>query len=181
MYANQESPRLYCFIIRKAFTSHYLTAFTPHFTNMSYYLLSFNIINRDNAHLPDCDNDDQCVGDLICFQRTGDEFVPGCTNVPGFTTEDFCIPKPTNLLQNIGNEYTNGYYGECQGDCDSNSDCAGNLVCFQRTGKQTDRYTTTCTYSVFYFVCIRCVRICHLSISAQPLTYLVFFPLLSRV
>jgi len=73
------------------------------------------------------------VGDLICFQRRADENVPGCTNVPGFTTEDFCIPKPTNLLQNIGNGHINGYYGECQGDCDSDSDCSGDLVCFERS------------------------------------------------
>ena len=89
-------------------------------------------------------------GDLICFQRTGDEIVPGCTGLTtDFTTEDFCIPKPTNLLQNIGDEYTNGYYGECQGDCDSNSDCFGDLVCFPRTGKQTDM---SCAYmSVYHF------------------------------
>jgi len=110
-----------------------LIAFKPH-TNTFYHLPSFIFINRDNAHLPDCDNDDQCVGDLICFQRRADENVPGCTNVPGFTTEDFCIPKPTNLLQNIGNGHINGYYGECQGDCDSNSDCFGDLVCFERSG-----------------------------------------------
>ena len=27
----------------------------------------------------DCDTDDDCAGDLVCFQRDGGEDVPGCS------------------------------------------------------------------------------------------------------
>ena len=26
----------------------------------------------------DCDNDSECAGDMICFQRPSNEVVPGC-------------------------------------------------------------------------------------------------------
>ena len=26
----------------------------------------------------DCDNDSECAGDMICFQRSANEVVPGC-------------------------------------------------------------------------------------------------------
>ena len=93
----------------------------------------------------DCDTNADCQGDMICFQRRGDEHVPGCNNdgifglangILTLPTEDFCIPEPPNMLKFTGDEEVNGFYNECEGDCDSNSDCAGNLSCFQRDGRE---------------------------------------------
>jgi hypothetical protein len=40
----------------------------------------------------DCDNDNECEGNLLCFERqgvTGDSPVPGCEGV-GVTDKDYC-------------------------------------------------------------------------------------------
>ena len=43
----------------------------------------------------DCDLDSDCKGDLICFQRDGDESVPGCEDSPYATYGyDYCV-SPT--------------------------------------------------------------------------------------
>lgn len=40
----------------------------------------------------DCDNDDECEGDLICFQRSRGEAVPGCNSDSlGDTTRDLFV------------------------------------------------------------------------------------------
>ena len=68
----------------------------------------------------DCDNDEQCEGDLLCFERAGTEAVPGCegTGEPGV---DYCFSRPSeNFLWVMGN---NGIPAEafplglCSGDC----------------------------------------------------------------
>jgi hypothetical protein len=38
----------------------------------------------------DCDEDDDCEGDLVCFQRDGDKPVPGCSGSDG-SRSDYCI------------------------------------------------------------------------------------------
>mmetsp|Transcript_9057 Transcript_9057/g.18200 ORF Transcript_9057/g.18200 Transcript_9057/m.18200 type:complete len:840 (+) Transcript_9057:96-2615(+) len=96
----------------------------------------------DGPHFPlgecegDCDNDDECEGDLICFQR-GDADVPGCLGTPGGS--DYCIkPVPGLLVErgNNGNPAANFPLGECEGDCDNDGDCVGDLKCFQRNGQE---------------------------------------------
>jgi hypothetical protein len=51
-------------------------------------------------------------------------------------TESFTVWTPPTL-QNLGGNGCSGYWGypcsKCQGDCDSDSDCVGNLKCFQRS------------------------------------------------
>ena len=68
----------------------------------------------------DCDNDEQCEGDLLCFERAGTEAVPGCegTGEPGV---DYCFSRPSeNFLWVMGN---NGIpaeafpLGSCEADC----------------------------------------------------------------
>ena len=84
----------------------------------------------------DCDNDDECEGDLICFHR-GNADVPNCLGVPD--SSDYCIkPVPFLLTErgNNGNPAANFPLGECEGDCDSDTDCAGDLLCFQRGGQE---------------------------------------------
>jgi hypothetical protein len=44
----------------------------------------------------DCDNDDECLGDLICFQRNG-ETIPGCADGDQVNGRaDFCIENPSD-------------------------------------------------------------------------------------
>lgn len=114
----------------------------------------------------DCDEDDDCIGDLICIQRSTNSYkaVPGClggeTNSWG---TDYCArpdaaivtanptteptvpptisPAPTPAyprLMKIGNNWNNSGFplNECEGDCDRNRDCKGNLICFQREGTE---------------------------------------------
>jgi hypothetical protein len=48
----------------------------------------------------DCDDDDECAGDLICFQRDGTEVVPGCVGVPEEKV-DYCIKPPQELVESV--------------------------------------------------------------------------------
>jgi len=40
----------------------------------------------------DCDHDGDCIGDLVCFHRHGDEEVPGCNGVAR-RAWDYCVSK----------------------------------------------------------------------------------------
>lgn len=96
----------------------------------------------------DCDSDDQCAGDLKCFQREGGQDVPGCSGGRESTSKtDYCYdPNYANgaiaegngeepeLDDSGGSDYCKpgNTCGLCQGDCDDDSDCAGELVCYQR-------------------------------------------------
>lgn len=113
----------------------------------------------------DCDGDNDCAGDLICYQRDRFSTVPGCSGGEQDSSRtDYCTrpqggpqpntPRPTSAPQTdrptpapqtaptrsshieyIGNNWNPASafpLDLCQGDCDSNSDCAENLICFQR-------------------------------------------------
>lgn len=77
-------------------------------------------------------------GLLMCFKRTGTEVVPGCSGT-GQSGADYCYDAGATIttLREVGN---NGIpssrfpMAACQGDCDTDSDCIGDLVCFQRGG-----------------------------------------------
>mmetsp|Transcript_38218 Transcript_38218/g.92479 ORF Transcript_38218/g.92479 Transcript_38218/m.92479 type:complete len:761 (+) Transcript_38218:208-2490(+) len=81
----------------------------------------------------DCDSDAQCQEGLICHVRSkGSQQVPGCSgnaDLIGDSGEDFCILPPLEIVGN--NNVTD--LAICQADCDSNKDCSGNLVCYQRS------------------------------------------------
>eukprot|EP00980_Cylindrotheca_fusiformis_P011317 scaffold2611_cov70-Cylindrotheca_fusiformis.AAC.2 len=80
----------------------------------------------------DCDSDDDCEGDLVCFQRDHYESVPGCSGGSSDGTRtDYCVEKGSGNgpKKPLRFEYP---LGKCKGDCDSDSDCAGDLVCYQR-------------------------------------------------
>ena len=88
----------------------------------------------------DCDDDNDCEGDLICHQRSGFDSVPGCGGEGGSRDvfgKDVCI-KPNALetkeVTFVGNPCNaDGTPCEvCTGDCDRDSDCAGSLRCAQR-------------------------------------------------
>jgi hypothetical protein len=97
----------------------------------------------------DCDSDKQCTAPLKCFQRNGNQRVPGCSN-RGNTKKtksvDFCYDATAGnnmgmKHHNLVNKGVSGCTktkrcGLCQGDCDSDLDCAPSLKCFQRNGLQ---------------------------------------------
>ena len=83
----------------------------------------------------DCDSDDDCAPGLICLQRHKTETVPGCTGF-GQSGKDYCYLETLSKLGNNGSPATAFPLDECRGDCDEHSDCAGNLLCFERRGKE---------------------------------------------
>eukprot|EP00560_Eucampia_antarctica_P003610 CAMPEP_0197840098 /NCGR_PEP_ID=MMETSP1437-20131217/45406_1 /TAXON_ID=49252 ORGANISM="Eucampia antarctica, Strain CCMP1452" /NCGR_SAMPLE_ID=MMETSP1437 /ASSEMBLY_ACC=CAM_ASM_001096 /LENGTH=622 /DNA_ID=CAMNT_0043449649 /DNA_START=116 /DNA_END=1985 /DNA_ORIENTATION=+ len=118
--------------------------------------------NQCNECEGDCDQNGDCAGDLICFQRSGFTTVPGCSG-SGIENKDYCIlpnqgdsqptpipaphPIPTDApvvlptvksLVYVSPECEqDNQCNECEGDCDQNGDCAGDLICFQRSGFTT--------------------------------------------
>lgn len=86
----------------------------------------------------DCDSDRDCRGNLVCFKRSNYESVPGCSG-RGSSGADYCVRSTTggggNHLEYIARDAED--LGECQGDCDSDSDCRGSLVCFKRSGYES--------------------------------------------
>merc|ERR1719273_153218 len=80
----------------------------------------------------DCDDDSDCSGHLECWERTGNGMPvpPGCSGIP-IGEYDYCWnPKFTLSLVNKGGTATN--LGQCEGDCDVDSDCRGGLKCYHR-------------------------------------------------
>eukprot|EP00581_Thalassiosira_minuscula_P006350 CAMPEP_0183748818 /NCGR_PEP_ID=MMETSP0737-20130205/67967_1 /TAXON_ID=385413 /ORGANISM="Thalassiosira miniscula, Strain CCMP1093" /LENGTH=473 /DNA_ID=CAMNT_0025984557 /DNA_START=468 /DNA_END=1888 /DNA_ORIENTATION=+ len=92
----------------------------------------------------DCDNDNECEGALVCFTRSVEEgnigaSVPGCSGNGGDASDDdddFCTARPSSTyLAYIANGGVNqGAFPlkECEGDCDDDSECEGDLICFIR-------------------------------------------------
>jgi len=95
----------------------------------------------------DCDKDSDCAGDLRCAQRggnasTGNVHVPGCVWGPDsdslrLSDDDFCfmpISQP-GVINYVGECSSTSYLcGLCESDCDSDSDCEGDLICVRRDG-----------------------------------------------
>jgi hypothetical protein len=86
----------------------------------------------------DCDSNADCEGDLVCYQRSkwSMSSVPGCSgnvNEIGNGGEDFCIVASASFAALAMVAIGLDGMQVCQGDCDRNSDCAGSLVCYQRS------------------------------------------------
>jgi hypothetical protein len=86
----------------------------------------------------DCDTDSSCRGnDLVCLQRGPYESVPGCSGgETDATYSDYCV-RNSDLAMPRLSWSTNFPLGRCQGDCDKDIDCQGNLICFQRNEHDT--------------------------------------------
>ena len=93
----------------------------------------------------DCDSDADCFSGLKCFQRSHSSvLVPGCkkfgitddgVNDDGHAT-DYCY-NPGSLVNKGVNGCTNAAKcGKCQGDCDSDAQCATGLKCYQRNDQK---------------------------------------------
>ncbi|CAJ1937776.1 unnamed protein product [Cylindrotheca closterium] len=81
----------------------------------------------------DCDDDTDCGPGLMCFQRNQNTPVPGCSGgLEDNSNSDYCIPIKLPSLAIITD--TNKLpLGLCEGDCDTNDDCADGLSCHQRS------------------------------------------------
>ena len=79
----------------------------------------------------DCDRDSDCEDGLKCFQRNGFTTVPGCSG-SGTKDWDYCY-DPNGLDSSRGADGSRSM-PKCAGDCDKDSDCAGNLKCWERDG-----------------------------------------------
>ena len=86
----------------------------------------------------DCDDDNDCTGNLKCFSRDNKEQVPGCSTggSSDLTNFDYCYDE-LSLTQIGGSECTSSSTcGRCKGECDSDADCTGSLKCFSRSNKE---------------------------------------------
>jgi len=85
----------------------------------------------------DCDNNEQCAEGLYCFHRIlSSTLVPGCDagGSGDIGTHDYCTNVPSTVLQDAGRHGCTEANPcvQCQGDCDSDAQCAEGLHCFQR-------------------------------------------------
>jgi len=136
----------------------------------------------------DCDDDNECEGDLVCYQRNNGQAIPGCDSGTGdapssdFKSLDFCVDpsdvpdpsssptssptssvspttshspstSPTSTFSPTSRDaFCDDPFGElvlcglcddipsfilplkrCEGDCTTDNDCEGDLLCFQRS------------------------------------------------
>ena len=119
-------------------TDYCVNASADH-TNLTFY-------GEDPSQTPlgkcagDCDNDEECTGGLICFQRDDHTPVPGCKGAAVLRT-DYCVELNRTELSTKQDNLTfiglrgpeDQLLGECVGECDANNDCSSGLMCFERT------------------------------------------------
>ena len=74
------------------------------------------------------------IAGLACSQRSGTTAVPGCTGI-GRSNYDYCTDEDIAVRALDSSPGANGKdMTLCQGDCDADTDCRGDLVCFQSSG-----------------------------------------------
>mmetsp|Transcript_20978 Transcript_20978/g.51558 ORF Transcript_20978/g.51558 Transcript_20978/m.51558 type:complete len:269 (+) Transcript_20978:914-1720(+) len=82
----------------------------------------------------DCDTDADCASGLFCLERNGSEGVPGCIG-SGQPQFDYCYSPGSGFkrLAFFGDQDYDYYeLGQCEGDCDFDSDCEIGLICYER-------------------------------------------------
>eukprot|EP00980_Cylindrotheca_fusiformis_P003049 scaffold713_cov131-Cylindrotheca_fusiformis.AAC.7 len=85
----------------------------------------------------DCDNDHDCGHGLVCFQRDEYESVPGCSGGSSDgSRSDYCI-VPNKPPLRSSHHFPLGLCEGTTGDCDSDHDCEGNLICYQRDAHES--------------------------------------------
>ena len=85
------------------------------------------------------DGDSDCQGTMRCAQRSGTETVPGCSfDRDLYKRKDFCFEVQIvedNVINYVGECDPSTYLCDvCEGDCDNDDDCSGDLICRQRRG-----------------------------------------------
>lgn len=96
----------------------------------------------------DCDSDNDCKTGLKCFHT--DNYAAGPPECSGsiFGLYDYCyLPPMITAIDNpCTDHYADGKCEVCSGDCDSDSDCAGDLVCYERSGDYGVGYIPGCSW-----------------------------------
>ena len=95
----------------------------------------------------DCDSDADCIGNLRCGQGN-------CDASFGFPTDYNCCYDP-NCADGSGGEACCTSSNQCgvgEGDCDTDSECTGNLKCGQGNGKD-DNCDTSLGFPADYDCC----------------------------
>lgn len=121
----------------------------------------------------ECQNDMDCKGEAQCLQRSGSEHVPDCFG-HGTDGKNYChkpssdvtvaaTTPPPAVTSGTITVHPNDFAGAltvpsqgctpeipcsmCEGDCDTDDDCAGDLVCIQKDGEGTVDGCTGISYS----------------------------------
>lgn len=84
----------------------------------------------------DCNSDDDCASGLACFRRPGEDNreVPGCSG-RGEEGQDYCwVPQDGYIIVRAQQCNDKEPCVECQGDCDNDDECEGDLACYQSDG-----------------------------------------------
>jgi len=81
-----------------------------------------------------CRDNDDCQGSLVCYERDGFESVPNCLG-EGTLGQNYCCDRPLDFLLWVDRE-PNEPLNACEADCDDDTDCTGNLICYQRDGSE---------------------------------------------
>ncbi len=83
-----------------------------------------------------CNSDEDCSGDLYCFERNGYQPVPGCTaGGDGIQHFNYCV-VPFPDLVDVDNPDPLVKLAKCHGECNSDDDCKDGLECYDRKGYQ---------------------------------------------
>jgi len=103
-------------------------------TDYSDYCIVPEVIQSETLGLcrGDCDSDSECDKGLICLQRDSGQPVPGCKNLDLNNANDYCVLP---YIKDYGSTPSSSRFPlkRCEGDCDTNSQCASGLYCFQRS------------------------------------------------
>ena len=85
----------------------------------------------------DCNSDDDCAGELLCYHRgqTGKTNPPpGCYGSYTDETTDYCYdPNCDAYVIDYVGLLPDSELHNCQIDCDNDDEYAGDLICFERS------------------------------------------------
>ncbi|KAL9181331.1 hypothetical protein ACHAXT_010136 [Thalassiosira profunda] len=86
----------------------------------------------------ECNDDTECEEGLLCIQRRGFEFVPGCEG-PGERGANYCydpfaggLTEEDLLTENEKECDKKDQCAKCHGDCEDEEGCEDGLFCFRR-------------------------------------------------
>jgi hypothetical protein len=85
----------------------------------------------------DCDSDNDCKAGLQCFQRDDATIIHGCMKggTGDVKTYDYCYNPTLKVHFGVNGCTAAKKCGQCQGDCDRDTDCKKGLRCWQRNNK----------------------------------------------
>jgi len=124
----------------------------------------------------DCDLNSDCAGDLICWERTNGETDPRYDTSNINSDADVCIrPESSEDVSNVTyvqwlgpDACADSPCGDGESDCDKDSECQGDLICWERTYGETDPRYDTSGINANADVCIRPLSDSDSSTDASP-------------